>query len=37
MDFKILTDKLLDDYTKSVKESPLDKIEKINSLKAYRF
>lgn len=27
MDFKILTDKLLDDYTKAVKESPLDKIE----------
>ncbi len=29
MDFKILTDKLLDDYTKAVKESPLDKIDKI--------
>ena len=29
MDFKILTDKLLDDYTESVKESPLDKIGKI--------
>jgi Fic family protein len=28
MDFKILTDKLLDDYTKAVKESPLDKIDK---------
>jgi len=32
MDFKILTDKLLDDFTKSVKESPLDKIEKIKNL-----
>lgn len=29
MDFKILTDKLLDDYTKAVRESPLDKIDKI--------
>jgi Fic family protein len=29
MDFKILTDTLLDDYTKVVKESPLDKIDKI--------
>jgi Fic family protein len=29
MDFKILTDKLLDDYTKAVKESPLDKMVKI--------
>ena len=29
MDFKILTDKLLDDYSKSVKESPLDKIDRI--------
>ncbi len=28
MDFKILTDKLLDDYTKAVMESPLDKIDK---------
>lgn len=27
MDFKILTDKLLDDYTKAVIESPLDKID----------
>ena len=32
MDFKILTDKLLDDYTESVKESPLDKIGKIKKL-----
>lgn len=29
MAFKILTDKLLDDYRKAVKESPLDKIDKI--------
>jgi len=29
MDFKILTDKLLADYTKTVKESPLVKIDKI--------
>lgn len=29
MDFKILTDKLLDEYTKAVIESPLDKIDKI--------
>ncbi|HBS85548.1 MAG: hypothetical protein A2W91_17205 [Bacteroidetes bacterium GWF2_38_335] len=29
MIFKILTDKLLDDFTKSVTESPLDKIDKI--------
>jgi len=29
MDFKILTDKLLNDYTESAKESPLDKIDKI--------
>lgn len=29
MDFKILTDKLLDDYTITVEESPLDKIDKI--------
>lgn len=28
MDFKVLTDKLLDDYRKAVKESPLDKIYK---------
>jgi len=28
MNFKILTDKLLDDYRKAVKESPLDKIDK---------
>jgi Fic family protein len=32
MDFKILTDKLLDDYTKNVKESPLDKIDKIKKV-----
>lgn len=32
MKFKILTDKLLDDYTKDVKESPLDKIDKIKKL-----
>lgn len=32
MDFKILTDKLLDDFTKEVKESPLDKIDKIKKL-----
>ena len=29
MDFKILTDKLLDDYKKAARESPLDKIDKI--------
>lgn len=29
MDFKILTDKLLNEYTTSVKVSPLDKIDKI--------
>ncbi len=29
MDFKILTDKLLADYTKTVKEYPLVKIDKI--------
>lgn len=32
MDFKILTDKLLDDYTNAVRESPLDKIDKIKKL-----
>lgn len=32
MDFKILTDKLLADYIKAVKESPLDKIDKIKKL-----
>ncbi len=32
MDFKILTDGLLDDYTKAVIESPLDKIDKIKKL-----
>lgn len=32
MDFKILTDKLLDDYTSVVKESPLDKIDKIKKI-----
>jgi Fic family protein len=32
MDFKILTDKLLDKYTKAVKESPLEKIDKIKKL-----
>lgn len=32
MDFKILTDKLLDDYTKIVNESPLDKIDNIKKL-----
>lgn len=32
MDFKILTDKLLDNYTKSVIESPLDKIDRINKV-----
>jgi Fic family protein len=32
MDFKILTDRLLDDYRKAVKESPLDKIEKSKKL-----
>ncbi|MFN8207299.1 MAG: Fic family protein [Bacteroidales bacterium] len=30
MDFKILTDKLLADYIKSVNESPLDKTDRIN-------
>ena len=29
MDLEILTDKLLDDYIKSVSESPLNKINKI--------
>ena len=29
MEFKILTDKLIDDYTDAVTESPLDKIDKI--------
>jgi len=32
MNFKILTDKLLDDYTKTVKESPLNKIDKIKKI-----
>jgi Fic family protein len=32
MKFNILTDKLLGDYTKAVKESPLDKIDKIKKL-----
>lgn len=32
MDFKILTDILLDDYTKTVRESPFDKINKIKKL-----
>jgi Fic family protein len=32
MNFKILTDKLLDDYTKAVTESPLDKIDKIKKI-----
>ncbi len=32
MYYKILTDKLLDDYTKAVKESPLDKIDKIKKI-----
>jgi Fic family protein len=32
MDFKILTSKLLDDYTKAIKESPLDKIDKIKKV-----
>ncbi len=32
MDFKILTDKLLDDYTKAVKESPFDKIDNIKKV-----
>ncbi len=32
MDFKILTDKLLEDYTKAVVESPLDKIDRIKKL-----
>lgn len=32
MDFKILTDKLLYDYTKAVKESPIDKINKSKKL-----
>ena len=32
MGFKILTNKLLNDYTKSVKESPLDKIDKIKKV-----
>jgi Fic family protein len=32
MDFKILTDKLLDNYTSIVKESPLNKIDKIKKI-----
>lgn len=32
MDFKILTDKLLDDYIKNVKESPFDKIDRIKKV-----
>ena len=32
MDFKILTNKLLVNYIKSVKESPLDKIKKIKKI-----
>lgn len=32
MDFKILTDKLFKDYTKSVTESPLDKIDRIKKV-----
>ncbi len=32
MNFKILTDKLLDAYTKTVAESPLDKLEKFKKL-----
>jgi Fic family protein len=32
MDFKILTDKLVNDYTRAVKESPFDKIDKIKKL-----
>ena len=32
MDFEILTDKLLNDYTKAVIESPLDKIDKSKKL-----
>ncbi len=32
MDFKILTDKLLNEYTKCVSESPLDKINKIKKV-----
>ena len=32
MEFKILTDSLLKDYRKSVKESPFDKIDKIKKL-----
>jgi len=32
MDFKILTNKLLDDFTQAVKESPLDKIDKIKKI-----
>lgn len=32
MDFEILTDKLLDDYTKAVNESPFDKINNIKKV-----
>jgi len=32
MDFKILNDRLLDAYTKAVKESPLNKIDKIKKI-----
>ena len=32
MDFKILTDKLLVEYTKAVEESPFDKIDKIGKI-----
>jgi Fic family protein len=32
MEFKILTDKLFENYTKALKESPLDKIDKIKKI-----
>ena len=35
MDFKIITDKLLADYTKAVKESPFEKIDKIKKVEPF--
>ena len=32
MEFKILTSQLLDDFTKNVNESPLDKLDRIEKV-----
>ncbi len=32
MEFKILTEKLLEDYTQRVEESPLDKVNRIKKI-----